>query len=157
MTVLSKRPSLGRWLLALSAVAITAGCGGSSQNIPTNLASVVGQVLLDDKPLSGCNVSFIPRDQTKGHGGFGITDAEGKFSAVHWSNAKGIEPGTYTVTFSKIAQPDGSPIPEGKNAADVDARETLPPKLTNPNLQHGANVVTVTEAGSELDFKLKSK
>ncbi len=157
MMDLSTRLSPGRWLLAFSAVATAAGCGGSSQKIPANLVSVAGQVLLDDKPLSGCNVSFIPRDQTKGQGGFGVTDAEGKFSAVHWSNNKGIEPGTYTVTFSKIAQPDGSPIPEGKNAADVDAREMLPKKLTDPNLQHGANVVTVTEGGSELDFKLKSK
>ena len=144
------------WLV-LALVGLVSGCGGSNKKIPAKLASVAGRVILDEKPLSGCSVSFIPRDQTKGQGGFAVTDAEGFFSAKHWSNVSGIEPGTYTVVFSKIAQPDGSPIPEGKNAADVNAKEMLPRKLSDPNLEHGVNVVTVLESGAELDFKLKSK
>ncbi len=143
--------------LALALMGFVCGCGGSNKMIPAKLAAVAGRVILDGKPLSGCSVSFIPREQTKGQGGFAVTDAEGCFSAKHWSNVAGIEPGTYTVTFSKIAQPDGSPIPEGKNAADVDAREMLPRKLTDPNLPKGVNVVTVLESGADLDFKLKSK
>lgn len=153
------RNSLPVWKygLILALAVVSPGCGGSNRMVPAKLANVVGKVILDDQPLSGCSVSFIPRDQTKGQGGFAVTNADGAYSAKHWSNVDGIEPGTYTVVFSKIAQPDGSPIPEGKNAADVNAKEMLPRKLTDPNVVNGVNVVTVLETGAELDFKLKSK
>jgi hypothetical protein len=132
------------------------GCGRGGPSVPSNLVAVAGAVMMDGKPLPGASVSFLPREQTKGTGGFAVTDGEGKYEVRHPSNEPGIEPGTYTVVFSKLAQPDGSPIPPGKDAADVDAREQLPPKFTNPNSPK-SQVVTVPAVGGTFPFELKTK
>ena len=92
-----------------------------------------------------------------GTGGSGVTNADGKYEARHQSNKAGIEPGTYMVLFSKIAMPDGSSIPAGKNAADVGATEILPQPLSNPDPEFAPNVVTITESGGSFDFTLASK
>lgn len=133
-----------------------AGCSSKAGG-PAKLAPVAGIVKLDGSPLTGANVIFIPRDQTKAMGGSGVTGADGKYEARHQSNKVGIEPGTYTVLFSKIAMPDGSPIPEGKNAADVGAVEVLPQQLSNPNPEFVTNIVTIPDAGGAFDFDLASK
>lgn len=133
------------------------GCS-SGGPAPPKLVPVAGKVVLDGAPLAGANVIFIPKDQTKGTGGSGVTDADGKYEARHSSNKVGIEPGTYAVIFSKIAMPDGSPIPAGKNAADVGATEALPQQLSNPSPDFMTNVVTITETGgTSFDFTLASK
>lgn len=132
------------------------GCSSGTAKTP-KLVTVTGKILLDGAPLQGANVIFIPKDNTKGTGGSGVTDAEGKYEARHPSNKAGIEPGTYSVLFSKLAMPDGSPIPEGKNAADVGATESLPQQLSNPHPEYITNVVTVTETGGAFDFTLASK
>lgn len=134
-----------------------AGCS-SGGPAPPKLVPVAGKVMLDGAPLAGASVIFVPKDQTKGTGGTGITDAEGKYEARHQSNKVGIEPGTYAVIFSKIAMPDGSPIPPGKNAADVGATEVLPQQLSNPSPDFMTNIVTITETGgTSFDFTLASK
>lgn len=150
--------SLNRLISAIfltAAAATLTGCGNETK-VPAKLVSVMGHVALDGKPLAACNLNFIPRDQTKGTGGFAVTDSTGKFEAKHWSNEPGIEPGTYTVVFSKLALPDGSPIPQGKDAADVGAVETLPRKLTDPSLDSADKVVTVVAEGGQFTFELKS-
>jgi hypothetical protein len=147
---------VGHSLLACAGLTWLAGCS-SKVNVPPKLVLAVGKVTLDDKPLTCASVIFVPRDHTKGTGGFGVTDAEGRYEVRHQSNEVGIESGTYNVVFSKIAMPDGSPIPDGKNAADVGAVEVLPPKLSNPPAELGINVVTVGADGGAFDFELRSK
>lgn len=132
------------------------GCSSGSTATP-KLVPVVGKIVLDGTPLKGANVIFVPKDQTKGTGGSAVTDAEGKYEARHPSNKAGIEPGTYAVLFSKLAMPDGSPIPEGKNAADVGAAESLPQQLSNPHPEFMTNIVTVPEKGGSFDFTLASQ
>jgi len=133
------------------------GCSSGSAK-PPKLVPVAGKVVLDGTPLAGASVIFIPKDQTKGTGGSGVTDADGKYEARHQSNNVGIEPGTYAVVFSKIAMPDGSPIPPGKNAADVGAAEALPQQLSNPSPDFMTNIVTITATGgTSFDFSLASK
>jgi hypothetical protein len=133
-----------------------AGCSSGTAPAP-KLVPVAGKVVLDGTPLTGANVIFIPKDKTKGTGGSGVTNADGKYEARHQSNKVGIEPGTYMVLFSKIAMPDGSSIPAGKNAADVGAAEILPQPLSNPDPEFAPNIVTITETGGSFDFTLASK
>jgi hypothetical protein len=149
----SSLPNISSVLLLTAALA---GCGNETK-LPAKLVSVAGTVVLDGKPLAACSVNFIPRDQTKGTGGFAVTDGDGQFIAKHWSNAPGIEPGTYTVVFSKLALPDGSPLPAGQDAADVGAVETLPTALTDPNRERTPHVVTVVDQGGQFTFDLKSR
>ncbi|TWT61744.1 carboxypeptidase regulatory-like domain-containing protein [Rubinisphaera italica] len=139
-------------------VLTAAGCGGeNSSNTPELLIPVTGTVLLDGEPLGGTAVKFLPYGETKGKGGFAITDAAGKFNAQDYSMAEGIEPGVYNVTFSKIAQPDGSPIPEGQSAADVGALEILPTHLTSINPDNMKYMLTVESEPISIDYELSSK
>jgi hypothetical protein len=57
-----------------------------------------------------------------------------------------------------MASKDGSPIPPGKDAADVGAVETLPAEVTavDPSGNH-PYVVTITGPQKDLSFELKQK
>tara|TARA_R110002111_G_C5872360_1_gene361642 strand:- start:360 stop:818 length:459 start_codon:yes stop_codon:yes gene_type:complete len=132
------------------------GCGGHSPEVPDALIPVTGTVKLDGKPAANITVFFNPGKATGGTGGYGVTDHEGKYSVTHRSNQPGIEAGEYIVTFSKMGLPDGSPIPEGKDAADVGARELLPDKYTNPNQEMNLIMATVKAPGVTLDYEITS-
>tara|TARA_R100000789_G_scaffold100375_1_gene110180 strand:+ start:29926 stop:30381 length:456 start_codon:yes stop_codon:yes gene_type:complete len=140
------------------AVITAVGCSAEkSDNIPELLIPVTGTVQMDGKPLGGTAVKFLPQGDTKGKGGYAITDASGNFEAKDYSMAEGIEPGVYNVTFSKIAMPDGNPIPEGQTAADVGALEILPPHLTAVNPDNMKYMLTVESEPISIDYKLSSK
>jgi len=140
----------------LGAVALS-GCGGPTEK-PPKLVTVAGKVLVNKTPLPGVALNFVPRDNTKGTGGFGGTLPDGTYELMHRSRAKGIEPGTYYVTFSRFAMPDGSPIPEGKNVTDVGALESFPPDLVNPPADLAKHVVTVKDGEPQsFDFDLTVK
>ncbi|OYW15016.1 MAG: hypothetical protein B7Z55_15325 [Planctomycetales bacterium 12-60-4] len=133
------------------------GCGGSKDAAP-KLTPVTGTVLVNGAPLPGVSLNFIPKDQTKGTGAFGGTLADGSYQLMHRTRENGIEPGTYYVTFSRYAMPDGSPIPEGKNVTDVGAVESFPPSLVNPDPSRAVHVVTVqADEPAKFDFELQVK
>jgi hypothetical protein len=141
---------------AVICVAVFSGCG-SSTPATGPLFPVSGTVLLDGKPLCGAAVSFLPRDNTKGTGAFGATDENGRYELIKSTKAAGLEPGSYAVVFSKFALPDGAPIPEGKSATDVGARETLPRHLTTPREGPALYAAIIKESGpNTFDFELKS-
>jgi len=136
-------------------VGFAIGCGGGGTKGPViQTVPVSGNVLLGDKPLSDAAVVFTPVQGTKGTGGFGITDADGKFSASVDPTKPGVAPGTYAVTVTKWAQKDGSPIPAGKTAADVEAVQVIPDAYSNPSLENPKNVVTVPKEGTELKLEI---
>ena len=102
-----------RWLglsLALCAMGITAGCGGSDE---PSLVPVSGTVTLDGKPLAGALVEFIPLDpkQPQTAGG-GTTDPAGKYTAMY-RGSSGLSPGKYKVNVRKDASPDASKVAAG--------------------------------------------
>jgi hypothetical protein len=138
-------------------VAMTLGCGkGANEPKTPDLIPVIGQVLLDGAPVAGISVSFLPKDSTVGQGSYAVTDASGNFQCAYPNGKPGCPPGTYKVIFSRMAMPDGSPIPEGKTAADVGARDILPARYRS--LDTLENVVTVQPAGkNEYKFELVSQ
>lgn len=133
------------------------GCGGGENVVPDELMEVTGAVTLDGESLSNASVIFTPQPGTKGNGAFGVTDNSGKYSLSHKSGKAGIEPGKYYVTFSKWAMPDGSPIPEGKTAADVEAKQVVPKKFLTVTDIGPKTVAEVKANGDTFDFDLKSK
>lgn len=143
-------------LLACIVVGLTViiGCGGGPKDRLIQTVPVTGKVLAGDKPLAGAIALLTPIQGTKGTGGFGITDAEGKFTANIDQQNSGIEPGTYLVTFSKWAQKDGSAIPAGKTAADVEAVQVIPEAFSNPSIESPKNVITVPETGGEFELQI---
>jgi hypothetical protein len=131
------------------------GCSKSERKF--DLVKVTGKVYMGKEPLKHAAVTFTPRPGTVGIGGVGATDDEGKFTMSAKGDAQGIEPGEYVVTFTKWAQKDGSPIPEGKTAADVEAVQVVPAAYSNPNLESPPNVVTVKKEGGDFDFQIPAK
>jgi len=147
----------GYFAIAVLLTGMVAGCGGQSAEVPDALIPVTGTVKLDGKPAANISVLFNPGKGTGGTGGYGVTDSEGKYSVTHRSNQPGIEAGEYIVTFSKMGLPDGSPIPEGKDAADVGAVQLLPDKYTNPNREMNLTIATVKAPGVTLDYEITTK
>lgn len=136
-----------------------AGCGKADQGYdsPEGLIPITGTATLDGEPLAGATISFLPESGTAGMGGFAITDATGNFKAQHYSQAEGLEPGTYKVIFSKLLGSDGNPIPEGKDAADVGAVESLPPSLSQVQNDNHKHMLTVNQSPQTIEYVLSSK
>lgn len=145
---------IGFWRLCclLAAGAAMLGCGGESGLPgPEKLVPVTGTVLQGGKPLGAATVVFVPRD-AKLRGGFGITDEAGAYVAKYRGTETGIEPGEYIVTVSKVAMPDGSPVPAGQSAADVGATQIIP--ATYADATRSQMIVTVTE-GKANEFPIE--
>ncbi len=130
------------------------GCGGAEEDVP-ELVPATGIVTYKSEPLAGAAVNFVPRDGTPGTGAYGVTDAAGKFTLKHRSEAEGIEPGTYTVAVTKMTMPDGGPIPDGQDAADVGAIQIIPPKYSEASNEMNPNIVTIPASGGEFPIDLK--
>ncbi|MEQ9410018.1 MAG: hypothetical protein RIK87_19940 [Fuerstiella sp.] len=102
-------------------------------------------------------VNFLPAGGTSGTGGFAVTDVAGQFEALHYSMATGLEPGIYNLTFSRLLMPDGNPLPEGQDAADVGAVESLPRHLTEVRQDDHPYRLTVDSVPQDVTFELTSK
>jgi len=136
-------------------VGFAIGCGGGGTKGPVvQTAPVSGNVQLGGQPLSDAAVVFTPVQGTRGIGGFGVTDAAGKFSAGIDPTKPGVAPGTYAVTVTKWAQKDGSPIPAGKTAADVEAVQVIPEAYSNPSVGNPKTVVTVPKEGTQVNLQI---
>ena len=147
------RTRLFTGMLFLSIVGI--GCGGE-EGPQLELSPLTGTVTLDGEPAEGLSITFLPEGDVAGNGGWAVTDANGKFTAKQYSGEKGLPEGTYTLTFSQLRMPDGSPIPKGKDAADVGAVESLPPHLSRPNPEFSPYKVTIPSTDT-VNYELSTK
>jgi hypothetical protein len=143
-------------LVGLLGVAFLVGCSSGVQpEVIPPLESVSGKVTLDGQPAKGVSVTFFPAENNKGNASTSTTDDDGHYTLTYRNGEEGIAVGDYVVLFSKLTQPDGSPIPEGQTAADVGAVDQIPESyrlLDNP-----VNMVSVPKGGKTFDFDLKSK
>jgi len=141
-----------RWLPALAVFAL-AGCGSN-----TNPAAVPvsGTVTVNNLPLAGATVTFIPTDGTPGFGGTGRTNAEGKYTLTgSRDDTPGVCPGKYKVVISKRLMPDGTEVPADDRTPPFEspARESLPAAYSN--MQAPTLTATVPAQGGTSDFPLK--
>jgi len=100
-----------RWFvcsLPFIILASAVGCG------PPPMQSVQGVVKLDGKPVDMCKVGFFPDTEvfdSNRHGfGFGVTDAEGKYTMQHPQGDEGIWAGKYKVTLVAWVDSSGKPL-----------------------------------------------
>lgn len=143
--------SAGLLLLGL----LLTGCGQSGNDgITQTLVPMTGIVTMNGQPLANANVLFTPRGSTVGQGAYGTTEVDGTYELKHRSEKLGIEPGEYTVTITKMTQKDGSPIPDGKSAADVEAVQVIPPSFSDPTSGNPALQVSVSQSGGALNFDI---
>ena len=124
------------------------GCGTSGPP----LTPVTGTVTVDDKPLSEALVRFIPQGDTPGHGGQGITKANGKYeiTAHRMDDRKGLLPGFYKVVLTRLRQPDGRPLPPNAKPIESAFVETVP----EPYLTSRDTPLTVTIGAESVVFDI---
>ena len=132
---------------------------------------------LDGKPLPFKSVYFFPdrSGATEGNGGGGYTDSNSIYYLI--SNAgggttdkRGIQPGLYRVTVAEPAipidensfsKPVSTAAANGAPAAAIvltptkKGKDSIPSVYSNPTST--PLVITVPEAGGELNLELKSK
>lgn len=113
MTIRNGWKWFGKALLVAGITAIV-GCGQSGPEGSLSLVPVKGRVMVGQAPLADAQVAFhIDGQAPEGYVGSGAkTDQNGYFELTVGPR-KGAVPGKYKVTVSKLAQPDGSPLPAG--------------------------------------------
>lgn len=85
---------------------VAVGCGGSSG---PKLATVSGTVTLNGDPVTGVNVTFIPRQN--GSPSYGSTDEDGNYQLLFTHQKYGAELGSHDVL---IEQPEPETDDSGK-------------------------------------------
>ncbi len=133
---------------AVIAVSLSSGCGGGG--VPT--LPVNGIVTMDDKPMDGAAVTFYA--EAGGIGGTARTGSDGKFVVMGGDGkSKGLAPGKYKVTVSKMAIA-GNPEEQGA-VTEADIKNDLPPIYSSPAQTKLS--FSVTGDGKPIEIKLESK
>jgi hypothetical protein len=134
------------------------GCGGGPKADLPKLVPVSGTVTLDNKPLSGATVTFVPVGSTRGRGCYGGTDADGRYELMYDAKHKGAPSGEFAVTCSKFVMPDGSDFPRDSKVSpwESNAKELLPPCYSQDGMSE-LKATVPPDGGKNLDFKLTSK
>ena len=130
------------------------GCG-SKQTTLTPTIAVRGRILLDDVPLAGARVTFIPIapigsslvDMTPMS--YGVTDAEGKYALQQADGTVGVTKGQHTVIISK-------PIKQDKDRKN--GLEPVTDAVPDFYRQHGylKRHVMPMPGGQQIDFRLST-
>jgi len=141
-------------LLASGGLMLFSGCG-NKQPESTSTIIVRGRVLLDDVPLAGARVTFIPIqpidssvvDMTPMS--YGVTDAEGKYTLQQADGTDGVTQGQHTVIISK-------PIKQDENRDEQ--LELITNAVPDFYRQHGylKRHVMPMPGGQQMDFKLST-
>ena len=101
------RPVFGTWFLVLGSFLL--GCGSKDQTVSTE-----GIVTLDNQPIEGAVVTFIPDDE-RARAASALSDSDGRFSLTTFSDGDGAIPGGYRVIVRKR---DPMPEPQPGEIAD---------------------------------------
>lgn len=104
------------------------GCGGVAAPTIPPLHPVTGSVTLNGEPLADAIVTFSPVKNTKGMGGYGVTDSDGAFEIKYSGNdAVGCPEGEYKVLFQKLVMKDGSVLSDkSPPGASAEAKNVVP-------------------------------
>jgi hypothetical protein len=149
---------MSRLILAAILVFGLSGCMGTDakSNPLPKTEPVTGKVTMDDQPLSGAYVTFIPAGSTQGIECSGLTNSEGVYVPRQMRGEEGVPAGDYKVVISRMLQ-NGQPIDPDKPPSTEGGvlTESLPPKYSNP----GSTTLKakVDPGGGAIDFPLSSK
>jgi hypothetical protein len=138
-----KRCYTDTWALPCLAIFLMAGCAGETNAGPDlkRLVPLSGIVMLDGKPLPDATVVFHPKTTDGFHGAIGRTDESGKYELEtdlgNGKTKKGVLPGSYDVTVTKLVKPDGTPVNIDPTAAggpmSLGAMQSIPMRYATVN------------------------
>lgn len=141
----------GSVLLALAAC----GCGRATG---PKTAPVSGKVMAGGEPFKQGRVRFIPDAGQNINMREAVTDDDGSYKIMFSPQQPGLEPGKYTVMFSKWQMPDGSPPPDqGETAYPKEPRELGAVEWVAKDFATGTNEkckVTIDDKGGTFDFDI---
>jgi hypothetical protein len=122
-------------LLAVTALAVTAGCAKSDR---PPLGRVAGTVTLDGQPLAAAVVAFTP--EGSGRTALGTTDAAGHYSLAYLRDIAGANVGRHVVRIMTASEESGG-------------RERLPARYH----RQSELVADVQTGDNTIDFQLRAK
>lgn len=129
---------------------VAAGCGGKDPRL-----AAVGIVTLDGAPLEGAMVAFFPDVNSPGQGGFARTGPDGRFEIAYPGTGKGLVPGTYRVTVTRLP---GNAAPKSEDDTLIDAPIRsgggIPGKYANA--ENTPLRVTIAPGGRPAEIRLES-
>ena len=134
----------------VAALLLLAGCGSSGPA----MVKVSGTVMLDDKPVDGASVMFVPI--ATGRPAQGKTDADGKFTLETEKPGDGAQVGEYNVAISGVRTTGVQVNPDGTSgdASQMKQEWFVPRKYSTPG---GAGKQTVAKGMQPIELKLSSK
>jgi hypothetical protein len=141
-----------RYLAAVVSALGFLGCGGDGlTRVP-----VEGTVTAKGVPVGNATVSFLPADVTKGEGGIGTTDADGRFTLTGSRRGdSGVVPGRYKVRVSRFVDRDGTVLSSDAKQADFPhAVESVPAPFSTPE---STLEVTVPDQGGTVNVEIPVK
>jgi len=110
-------------LLALFAVAFSAGCGKKGSTLKTY--PVTGTVMYDSKPVAGATVAYVNKN-VEAPRSTGVTEPDGRFSISTYVGPaevlRGAPPGDYQVTVVKMASSGQAATDSSSMASMTDAQ-----------------------------------
>jgi hypothetical protein len=114
-------------ICCLIALGCVIGCGSKN---PLGVVKVTGKVTMDGQPVSGAQITFIPKSGGSGTLCGATTDSEGVYSLMTPSagEAKGAVPGEYEITIIKITQ-EASPEDSIPSEERTTPTSQAPPKI----------------------------
>lgn len=142
-------------LCFLSALLLSAGCGGSinADYSKLDLVEVSGTVTLDGQPLSGATVAFEAPDRTFSSG---VTDASGHYTLMFNTEKSGCLTGQKTVRIKFVTDsetPEGETETEGAEKSPAASGQKVPEQYN----QKSTLTATVDADHTSFNFDLKSK
>jgi hypothetical protein len=136
-----------RYMTALVLSLGLAACGDGIKRVP-----VEGKLTAKGTAVEGAFVQFVPADTTRGEGGIGQSDRDGKFALSGVKGVKGVAPGAYKVRVSRLVMPDGQPLPYGATEADnPGCKESIPAPYSSPE---SPLRVTVPDSGGDVPIDI---
>lgn len=144
-------------------IAMQTGCGPGTKSGPSGVVPVTGKVTLDDQPLAGALVTYIPISSVSGESfdAGAVTNDQGMYELRSGEGeTPGALPGEYRVVISHLVKPDGSVVKPDKDKSPMQlalegAKETVP--TTYSDMAFSKLKQTVPAGGGKFDFPLKSK
>ncbi len=111
-----------RWLVRIAGFAVLVTALGCSRG-DSNLATVSGEVTQNGVPVEGAKVTFHSTVEVEGKRGqsySALTDSSGKYLLASVGKERGIPPGMYKVTITKLEM-KGTNLPPDFDQGQIEA------------------------------------
>lgn len=134
-------------LSCLTLLPFALGCGGGGDQSPT--AKVTGKVVFDGKPVTGGNLTFLPKpsgaNEERGKPGTAVVNDDGTFSVSTYGDGDGAVVGVHNVTYSAPSSDGGDGGGDDGHDAGGTASpfEGLKPKDAEVTVDSGDNDLTI--------------